>query len=335
MGKAIGIIGAGGWGIALAKLLADKGEAITLWCHGEENYRELASNRVSQTYLPGVVLPPDVNVTRSLEQTAAAKDLIIFAVPSHFMREVTTAAAAEVASRTGIVCGAKGLEEESLKTMGDVLAEVFGDPRKGRHAFLSGPTFALEVARGLPAAVTIAAYAESLCKEVQETLSTRTFRVYTSSDVVGVQMGGVIKNIIAIAAGISDGLGLGHNARAALITRGLAEITRLAVRMGADPLTLSGLPGLGDLVLTCAGDLSRNRKVGLQIAAGKSIHNIRSETRTVAEGVRNTRSVYLLAGRLGVEMPIVEQMYRVLYDNKKPSEAVRELMQRSLKAEMI
>jgi glycerol-3-phosphate dehydrogenase (NAD(P)+) len=335
MGKAIGIIGAGGWGIALAKHLADKGEAITLWCHGEENYRELASNRASQAYLPGVVLPAQVNVTRSLEQTAAAKDLIIFAVPSHFMREVTTAAAAGVASRTAVVCGAKGLEEDSLKTMGDVLGEVFGDPRKGRHAFLSGPTFALEVARGLPAAVTIAAYAESLCKEVQETLSTHTFRVYTSGDVVGVQMGGVIKNIIAIAAGISDGLGLGHNARAALITRGLAEITRLAVRMGADPLTLSGLPGLGDLVLTCAGDLSRNRKVGLQIAAGKSIHNISSETRTVAEGVRNTRSVYLLARRLGVEMPIVEQMYRVLYDNRKPSEAVRELMQRSLKAEMI
>lgn len=334
MGKAIGIIGAGGWGIALAKLLADKGEAISIWCHGADNYRELASNRESQAYLPGVLLPAEVNVTRSLEDTAAGKDLLIFAVPSHFMRAVATAAAANVALRTAVVCGAKGLEEESLKTMGDVLGEIFGESRKARHAFLSGPTFAAEVARRLPSAVTVAAYAESLCKEVQETLSTQSFRVYTSADVVGVQMGGVIKNVIAIAAGISDGLGLGHNARSALITRGLAEITRLAVRMGADPLTLSGLPGLGDLVLTCAGDLSRNRKVGLQIAAGNSIHDITGATRTVAEGVRNTRSVYLLARRLGVEMPIVEQMYQVIHDNKKPSEAVRELMQRSLKAEM-
>jgi glycerol-3-phosphate dehydrogenase (NAD(P)+) len=334
MANAIGIIGAGGWGIALAKLLAGKGEAITLWCHGAENYRELANNRQSHAYLPGIFLPPEVNVTRSLEETAAGKDLVIFAVPSHFMREVTTAAAANVALRTAVVCGTKGLEEESLKTMGDVLAEVFGERRKSRHAFLSGPTFAAEVARELPAAVTVAAHAESLCKEVQETLSTHSFRVYTSADVVGVQMGGVIKNVIAIAAGISDGLGLGHNARAALITRGLAEITRLAVRLGADPLTLSGLPGLGDLVLTCAGDLSRNRKVGLQIAAGKSLRDIGSATPTVAEGVRNTRSVYLLARRVGVEMPIVEQMYRVIHDNKKPSEAVRELMQRSLKAEM-
>jgi glycerol-3-phosphate dehydrogenase (NAD(P)+) len=334
MAKAIGIIGAGGWGIALAKHLADKGDALTVWCHGAETHRELVSKRESQTYLPGVVLPAEVNVTRLLEETAARKDLVVLAVPSHFMREVTTAVAPHVSFRTGVVCGAKGLEEESLKTMGEVLAEVFDDVRRDRIAFLSGPTFALEVARGLPAAVTVAAYAEPLCREVQETFSTQSFRVYTSSDVVGVQMGGVIKNVIAIAAGISDGLGLGHNARAALITRGLAEITRLAVRMGADPMTLAGLPGLGDLVLTCAGDLSRNRKVGLQIAAGKSIHDITGASRRVAEGVRNTRSVHLLARRLGVEMPIVEQMYRVIHDGKKPSEAVRELMQRSLKPEL-
>jgi glycerol-3-phosphate dehydrogenase (NAD(P)+) len=165
-------------------------------------------------------------------------------------------------------------------------------------------------------------------------MSTQNFRVYTSTDVVGVQMGGVIKNIIAIAAGISDGLNLGHNARAALITRGLAEMTRLAVRMGADPMTLAGLPGLGDLVLTCAGDLSRNRQVGIQIAQGRSVQEISQKTRMVAEGIRNTRSVYLLARRLGAEMPIVEQMYQVIYEGKKPSEAVRDLMQRSLKPEL-
>ena len=242
--------------------------------------------------------------------------------------------AATLTAESIVLCGTKGLEEESLKSTGEVLAEIDGELRKNRHAFLSGPSFALEVARGLPTAVTVAAYANSVASEVQETLSTSNFRVYTSTDVIGVQMGGVIKNVIAIAAGISDGLGLGQNARAALITRGLAEMTRLAVRMGADPMTLAGLPGLGDLVLTCAGDLSRNRKVGLRIAEGKSVEEITAATRTVAEGIRNTRSVCALAARLGVEMPIAEQMYQVLYGGKKPLLAVRELMQRSLKPEM-
>jgi glycerol-3-phosphate dehydrogenase (NAD(P)+) len=226
------------------------------------------------------------------------------------------------------------LEEESLKTTGEVLADIFGAERAGRHAFLSGPSFAAEAARGLPTAVTVAVHAEEVAAEVQRILSTQSFRVYTSKDVIGVQLGGVVKNVIAIAAGISDGLGLGQNARAALITRGLAEMTRLAVRMGADAMTLAGLPGLGDLILTCAGDLSRNRKVGLQIAQGKSLTEITSGTRMVAEGVRNARSVHALALRLGVEMPIVEQMDQVLYQGKKPAEAVRDLMQRSLKAEV-
>ena len=216
----------------------------------------------------------------------------------------------------------------------EVLTEIFGKTRKKMLAILSGPTFALEVAQNLPAAITVAAFAEQVGRDVQETLSTRTFRAYTSKDVVGVQMGGVVKNVIAIAAGISDGLGLGHNARAALVTRGLAEMIRLAVKMGANPLTLSGLPGLGDLILTCTGDLSRNRRVGLEIAQGKALKEILSGRRTVAEGVKNTRSVFLLSRRLGVEMPIVEQMHQVLYQGKKPLEAVRDLMQRSLKAEI-
>jgi glycerol-3-phosphate dehydrogenase (NAD(P)+) len=185
----------------------------------------------------------------------------------------------------------------------------------------------------LPAAVTVAAADESIAKSIQQILSTQNFRVYTSADVIGVQIGGVVKNVIAIAAGISDGLSLGHNARAALITRGLAEMTRLAVRMKADPLTLAGLPGLGDLILTCTGDLSRNRAVGLQIARGRSLHEITASTRTVAEGVRNTRSLYALAERLGVDMPIVGQMYQVLYAGKEPADAVRDLMLRSLKPE--
>ena len=332
--KPIGIIGAGGWGIALAKLLADKGEQVTLWCHGAESYRELQENRESRTYLAGVLLPSSIKFTCSIEAAVTGKSLIICAVPSHTVRGVMASASSYVSSQTTVLCGTKGLEEESLKTMGEVLAEIFGDPQRQRHAFLSGPTFAIEVARGLPAAVTVAARHEDIARDVQATMSTQNFRVYTSTDIVGVQMGGVIKNIIAIAAGISDGLNLGHNARAALITRGLAEMTRLAIRMGADPMTLAGLPGLGDLVLTCAGDLSRNRKVGIQIAQGKSVQEITHGTRMVAEGIRNTRSVYMLARSLGTEMPIVEQMYKVIHESKKPAEAVRDLMQRSLKPEL-
>ena len=333
MTRKIAVIGAGGWGIALAKLLAEKEGQIALWCHGPDSYRELAETRQSANYLPGVFLPVTVKVTRSLDEATAGSFLIICAVPSHAMREVMTKVAATLTSESIVLCGTKGLEEESLKTTGEVLADVEGDLRKKHHAFLSGPSFAVEVARGLPTAVTVAAYLDSVASEIQETLSTSNFRVYTSKDVIGVQMGGVIKNVIAIAAGISDGLELGQNARAALITRGLAEMTRLAVRMGADPMTLAGLPGLGDLVLTCAGDLSRNRKVGLQIAAGKSLGEITAGTRMVAEGIRNTRSVCSLAARLGVEMPIAEQMYQVLYCGKKPLLAVRELMQRALKPE--
>jgi glycerol-3-phosphate dehydrogenase (NAD(P)+) len=332
--KPIGIIGAGGWGIALAKVLADKGEQVTLWCHGAESYHKLQENRESHIYLAGILLPSSIKFTRSIEAAVTDKSLIICAVPSHTVRGVMASASSYVSSQTTVLCGTKGLEEESLKTMGEVLAEIFGDPQQQRHAFLSGPTFAIEVARGLPAAVTVAARQEDTARDVQETMSTQNFRVYTSTDIVGVQMGGVIKNIIAIAAGISDGLNLGHNARAALITRGLAEMTRLAIRMGADPMTLAGLPGLGDLVLTCAGDLSRNRKVGIQIAQGKSVQEITQGTRMVAEGVRNTRSVYILARNLGAEMPIVEQMYKVIHEGKKPAEAVRDLMQRSLKSEL-
>src|SRR5713226_3980849 len=334
MSSSIGVIGAGGWGIALTKLLADKGEQIALWCHGSENYQELIDRRESRTYLPGIVLPSTVQISPSLDQVVAGKHLIVCAVPSHAVHGVMSSAVSHVSPQAIILCGTKGLEEQSLKTMGEVMAGIFGAERREHHAFLSGPTFAIEVAQGLPAAVTVAAYVEKVATTIQEILSTQGLRVYTSKDVVGVQMGGVIKNVIAIAAGISDGLGLGYNARAALITRGLAEMTRLAVRMGADPMTLTGLPGLGDLILTCTGELSRNRKVGIQIARGEKIQEITQGTRMVAEGVRNTRSVYLLARQLGVEMPIVEQMYQVLNEQKTPSAAVRDLMRRSLKPEI-
>jgi glycerol-3-phosphate dehydrogenase (NAD(P)+) len=333
MPNEIGVIGAGGWGTALAKVLADKGERVALWCHGGDSFREITETRENRTYLPGVPLPARIDATQSLAKTVEYKDLVIFALPSHVVRQVLAQVTTKLAGTTTLVCGTKGLEEESLKTMAELLIELFGAGRKQRQAFLSGPTFALEVARQLPAAVTVAAYDDAVARSIQQVLSTQNLRVYTSSDVIGVQIGGVVKNVIAIAAGISDGLELGQNARAALITRGLAEMTRLAVRMGADPLTLAGLPGLGDLILTCAGDLSRNRAVGLQIAAGKSLQEITGSTRMIAEGVRNTRSLHALAKRLAVDMPIVEQMYAVLYAGKKPAEAVQDLMHRSLKAE--
>jgi glycerol-3-phosphate dehydrogenase (NAD(P)+) len=331
MGKLIGIIGAGGWGTALASLLGQKGLSVTLWCHGAQSYRDLHDSRENHSYLPGVIIPDTVEVTRSLDAAVMNKELIWCVVPSHAVRQVMTEARSYLNSKTIIVCGTKGLEEETFQTMGEVLTEIFGAGE--RLAFISGPTFALEVAHGLPAAITVAAYSEFIAGEIQAVLSTSSLRAYTSKDVIGVQMGGVIKNVIAIASGISDGLGLGHNARAALITRGLAEMTRLAIKMGADPLTLAGLPGVGDLILTCTGGLSRNRQVGLQIGGGKSIAEIMQSSRMVAEGIRNARSVYFLAKKLGVEMPIVEQMYRIMHEGKKPSEGVRELMQRSLKAE--
>lgn len=334
MGRTIGVIGAGGWGTALAKVLCDRGHEVTLWCRGENSCREIREKKENTAYLPGILLPDSLKSTRSLKEAVVGKELLFCVVPSHGVREVMSVAAPHLGSRAILVCGAKGIEEGSLMTMGEVLGAIFGASGGERLAFLSGPTFAQEVAQGLPTAVTVAAVVESVSREIQDVLSTRQLRVYTSRDTVGVQMGGVVKNVIAIAAGICDGLGLGHNARAALITRGLAEMTRLAVKMGAEPPTLAGLPGLGDLILTCTGELSRNRRVGIEIARGKRLEEILSGTRMIAEGVRNTRSIYQLAERLGVEMPIVEQMYLVLYQRKKPREAVRDLMQRSLKAEI-
>ena len=334
MGRAIGVIGAGGWGTALAKLLCEKGDEVTLWCHGEATFREMEAKGENATYLPGVPLPRQLKITRSLKEMVPEKEVLVFAVPSHLVREVLQGAVAHMVPHATLVCGTKGIEEGSLLTMGEVLIDLFGEPKRRHLTFLSGPSFALEVARGLPAAITLAAYDDEVGSDVQKTLSTQNFRVYTSQDVIGVQMGGVVKNVIAIAAGISDGLALGDNARAALMTRGLAEMTRLAVRMGADPLTLSGLPGLGDLILTCTGELSRNRRVGLEIAKGRKVSDILAGMRMVAEGVRNTRSVRLLAQRLEVEMPIVEQMCQVLYKGKDPTGTVRDLMQRTLKREL-
>lgn len=331
MSLEIGILGAGGWGTALAKILCEKGHRTTLWCRGEETYKAIREKGENPFYLPAIRLPNELQVSLDIAKPASAEDLIFCAVPSHGVHEVMRAAAGYLGEKVILVCGTKGIDDE-LKTMAQVFSEECPGTRE-RTAFLSGPTFALEVAAGLPAAVTVAAEQEGVARRVQDALSTAALRVYVSDDVVGVQMGGVVKNVIAIASGVSDGLSLGQNARAALITRGLAEMTRLAVALGANPRTLTGLPGLGDLVLTCTGKQSRNRKVGLEIAAGRKVEEIVESMKMVAEGVKNTKSVYRLAERLGVEMPIVEQMYRVLYEGKDPGAAVRDLMQRALKAE--
>ena len=327
----IGVIGAGGWGTALAVLLCRKHADVSLWCNSEETFARIRETGENATYLPDVKLPAHLRITRSLETAASGRELLVCVTPSHFLRGVMSGAAPFVAPETVVACGSKGLEEATLKTMGEVLAEVLG--QRQQYAFLSGPTFALEVAKGLPAALTAASADLDVARSVQRSLGCPELRVYTSTDVLGVQMGGVIKNVIAIAAGVSDGLELGHNARAALVTRGLTEMTRLAAKMGADPVTLSGLPGLGDLVLTCTGRLSRNRQVGFELGRGRRLSDVVAGTRMVAEGVRNTRTVHGLARRFGVEMPIVEQMYRVLYEDKDPMQAVRDLMGRTQRAE--
>ena len=329
----VGVIGAGSWGTALSWLLATAGSQVCLWVRSADLCRTLQEERENRLYLPDVRLPQEVSFTADLAEAVAEQDLILSAVPSHAVREVMGRAMPLITGEPTVLSATKGIEEESLKTMSQVLAEVLGPRHQDRVAVLSGPSFAAEVAKGLPTAVTVAARSAAVAKEVQECFSTPSFRVYTSTDVLGVEIGGAVKNVIAVAAGVSDGLGFGHGARAALITRGLAEISRLAVRMGAEVQTLSGLSGLGDLVLTCTGELSRNHSVGLRIGRGEALTDILKSMRMVAEGIRTSRSVYTLARNLGVEMPITEQVYLLLYENKHPKQVVADLLARKVKPE--
>ncbi len=279
-------------------------------------------------------LPAQLHAAPEIARALEGAELLIVAVPSHAVRQVAIEMKRHVHAGTPVVCVAKGIEQETLITMSEVLEDVLPVPLHPYLAILSGPSFAREVAKGLPTAVTVAARWERIARQVQDAFHTRTFRPYTSGDVVGCEIGGCVKNVVAIAAGISDGCGFGANALAALITRGLAEIGRLAVRKGANPLTLSGLAGLGDLVLTCNSDLSRNRTVGRGLAAGKKLDEIQREIGQVAEGVRNARSTRDLAARLGVEMPITETVFRGVNEGLDPREAVTRLMMRETKAEI-
>jgi glycerol-3-phosphate dehydrogenase (NAD(P)+) len=328
------VLGAGSWGTALAALLAGKGYTVTSWDKDQAVLEDIARHHRNDRYLPGIALPRTLHASADVAKALEGSELVVLAVPSHAVRAVVIEAKRHVHAGMPVVCVAKGIELETLMTMSEVIEDVLPVPLHPYIAILSGPSFAKEVAKGLPTAVTVAARWERIAKSVQDAFHTNSFRPYTSGDVVGCEIGGCVKNVVAISAGISDGLGFGANAMAALITRGLAEITRLAVRKGANPLTLSGLSGLGDLVLTCSSDLSRNRTVGRGLAAGKSADEIQRELGQVAEGVRNAKSARELSRRLGVEMPITESIYRVLYENVSPKEALTALMMRETKPEM-
>jgi glycerol-3-phosphate dehydrogenase (NAD(P)+) len=327
----VAVIGAGSWGTALALLLARKGTAVSLWAHRREHVDQLHANRENRTYLPGFFFPDNITVTPDLEEAITGSATVLMAVPSHVYRSVFARLKGFLTSEMVVVSATKGIENDSLMTMTQVMTDEFPT---GTYAVLSGPSFAREVAEEKPTAVTAAAQTLATAVRVQEVFFTEMFRVYTSTDVIGVELGGPLKNIVAIAAGICDGLGYGTNTRAALITRGLAEITRLAVKMGASPLTMAGLAGLGDLVLTCTGDLSRNRSVGLKLGQGITIEAIQDEMRMVAEGVKTTRSAWHLARKMGVEMPILDQIYQVLYEGKSCPDATHDLLIRGGKNEI-
>ncbi len=329
------ILGSGSFGTAIASVLAPNSDEIWMWDRAAEVVDAINARHENSMYLPGIKLPEKVRATGNLGEALSGADLVVAAIPSQFMREVIRRAAPSLPKQVPIVSVAKGIENESLVTMTEVLEQTLPDAYHPYIAALSGPSFAREMVVGLPTVVTIAAREERVARKCQEFFQTETFRTYTSSDVIGVQFGGALKNVIAIAAGISDGLGFGHNARAALITRGLAEITRMAVRCGANPLTLSGLAGMGDLVLTCTGELSRNRTVGYALGQGKKLKDILAGMNQVAEGVKTAASAVDLSKKTGVEMPISQQVFRIMYEDKDPRAAVYELMTRSPKAELM
>jgi len=330
----IGVIGAGGWGTALANLLAEKGLRVDLWVREEDVFRQIKEEGVNATFLPDVKLVPQLTPVRSFEEALSEKEVILMAVPSHVFREVLTSIGPLLRSGMVVLSATKGIENDTLKTMSQVAESLLPKAFAERFACLAGPSFAREVALKYPTAVTIACREIHQAERLQRVFSTDVFRAYSSDDLIGVELGGALKNVIAIAAGMVDGLGFGLNVRAALITRGLAEITRLGVAMGAKPLTFAGLAGLGDLVLTCTGDLSRNRTVGLKIGKGMKLKDIISRMNMVAEGVKTSMAAHKLAQATGVDMPIIHQVYEILYLEKDPKEAAKELMTRALKVEL-
>lgn len=329
----ISVIGAGSYGTCLAKHLGDQGYDVSLWCRSPERAAAIAESRVNEDYLPGFSLPENILVTADLEKAVMGREMILAVTPSHAARTVLSKAVEYFADGVIVINASKGLEEGTFKRIDEVYEDIFPSEVAQRAAYLSGPTFAKEVAAGMASAMVVASKEAASTAAVQEVFHNPSFRVYSSEDIVGVQVGGALKNIIAICAGLADGLGMGQNARAALITRGLAEISRLGEAMGADPLTFLGLSGMGDLVLTCAGDLSRNRRVGLALAQGKSMDAIVSEMQMVAEGVKTTKVAYLLAKRLDAYVPLTTFIYGVLYEGKDAREGIADILSRSQRPE--
>jgi glycerol-3-phosphate dehydrogenase (NAD(P)+) len=330
----VAVVGAGSWGTALADLLAKKGLKVCIWSYEPEVADSINAHHRNARYLSEIPLHPELRSTASLPDAVADADFVVSVSPAQHVRHVMADAARHMPETALVIGASKGIETSTLKTMAQVHAEVL--PRKvaARSCFLSGPSFALEVAQEQPTAVTIASHDAAAAEEAQQLFQTAYFRCYTSRDVIGVELGGALKNVMAVAAGMAAGLGLGHNATAALITRGLAEMVRLGGRLGANPLTLSGLAGMGDLILTCTGGLSRNRHVGVELGRGRTLDEVLAEMTMVAEGVETARAAHELAQRAGIEMPIVAEVHAVLFEGRAAAEAVENLMLREPKAEL-
>lgn len=329
--RRIAVLGGGSWGTALASQVARAGHDVVLWDMDAVHVQNMQQDHINQKYLPGIALPESLKFSDQLEQTISEANTLLLAIPSHAVRQFLQNTKQWIRTDHHLVWATKGLEENSAKPVHQVVAEEL--PNCKSTAVVSGPTFAAEVARNLPTAVTVAASSHAIADEVAGFLHYGNFRVYTSEDMIGVELGGSLKNVLAIAAGIADGLGFGANTRAALITRGLNEILHLGLSMGAQTETFMGLAGLGDLVLTCTDNQSRNRRMGLALADGKSIEQAREQIGQAVEGVKTAREAWHLAQKHKVEMPIIEQTYRVLYEGKSPKDAVQDLLGREAKSE--
>lgn len=329
-----GVIGAGSWGTTIANLLAMKGCDVNLWVYEEDLCKRMRENRVNDVYLPEIALSEKIEPTNSLEEALSEVEMVVSAVPSQLVRRVISKAVPFISEKAVIVSLSKGIEDGSLMLMSGLLKEILPPKLHDNLCYLSGPSFAREVALMMPTAVVIASENREAAKKAQKLFTTSYFRVYTHDDVEGVELGGAVKNVIAIATGISDGLGFGYNTRAALITRGLAEIARLGVKLGANPLTFSGLAGMGDLVLTCTGELSRNRTIGFKIGKGMTLNEATEGMRMVAEGITTAKVVYELSRKAGIDMPIAEHVYKILYEGLPAKDAVISLMSRESKKEL-
>lgn len=334
MGERIGVIGAGAWGTVLAALLSRKGKEVVLWAHEPEVVEQINRRHINTNFLPDISLPPDLSASHTLADVVRGARYILLVCPSHVVRHVATRLAPDLARDAIVVTASKGIEIDTGKLISEVLAEALPHHATGRCVYLSGPSFAKEVAQEQPTAVVIAGHDPAVTATVQALFRTPFFLTFCHDDPVGVQIGGAVKNILAIAAGILDGLRLGHNTRAAMITRGLYEIMKLGRALGANPLTFVGLAGLGDLILTCTGDLSRNRAVGIALGQGRSMADIAAGTRTVAEGIATAKAVYMLIQTHRIKAPICTAVYDILYAGKPPRQAVTELSAMELHEEL-